>query len=103
MKTKSLKPLKCSYHSCNNVEMVDQAVTTVICHMCVQGMVGTSFNKVPKKSNDEWIQRKLIIAEEKKKKAEYREKYKGFPRCWWLKTLYIHKDGRKFSKGKEIA
>lgn len=104
MKGKSLKNLKCSYGSCSNLVPVDQSCTRVICHMCVQGMVGIEPKKIVsnKRTDEAWLQRKAAIAVEKKKRDEFREKYKDFPRCWWLKKLYVHKDGRKFSLGKEI-
>lgn len=80
---KSLKTIRCkNYAKCGREVVVDVDAIEVICHICVQDMVGI----------DPKIMYRPVV---KKAKSE-------FPRGWHLYKQYIHKDGRVFKYGKEI-
>lgn len=101
---KSFKTMNCSSPKCETKVQVDAASTAVVCHLCVTKMVGSTVPAVKstKYTSDERKARKAIIAKKKADKLAYQEKYKDFPRGWWLKSTYTHSDGRKFQRGVEV-
>lgn len=99
----SMKTMKCSTARCERVVPVDNETTSVVCHVCTTQMVGVTTPTVSNKYTvEERKERKALIAKKKADKRAYQEKYKDFPKGWWLKSTYTHSDGRKFQRGKEV-
>lgn len=100
---KSFKTLSCSKCSTTSV-LVDQSASSVICHVCVTKMVGPTAPtiSVTKYSVAERKAKKAVIAKKKADIQAKRDLYKDFPKGWWLKAMYTHKDGRKFQRGVEV-